>query len=108
MDFMPAKSKFSVTRKLQFGISILVVLSLVGSVVGFYSQKKIETSYLEFKKLNETNALLNTFSTLMTNDTLGYMDAIVDKDSGTVDDENLSIFCGKRKRSFSRDAQIYR
>lgn len=87
MDFMPAKSKFSVTRKLQFGISILVVLSLVGSVVGFYSQKKIETSYLEFKKLNETNALLNAFSTLMTNNTLGYMDAIVDKDSGTVDDE---------------------
>lgn len=87
MESVPTKNQISVTRKLQIGISILVVFSLMGSAISFYSQNKIETSYKEFKRLNETNALLNSFSTLMTNNTLGYMDAIVDKDSGTVDDE---------------------
>lgn len=76
--------KMSVTRKLQFGIAILVLLSSISSLVNFIAYKKVERSYNEFAKLNDVNRELNYFTNLLTNNTLGYMDAIVDKESGDV------------------------
>lgn len=76
---------FSVTKKLQFGITALVILSSISSLVNYMAYQKVARAYTEFTFLNEASRELNYFTNLLTNNTLGYMDAIVDKDSGSVD-----------------------
>lgn len=75
----------SITRKLQLGIATLVLLTALGSTLNYFATRRLQVAYNEFKILNEANRHLNTFISLLTNNTLGYMDAIVDKDSGDVD-----------------------
>lgn len=75
------------------------------------SYKKVEKSYIEFTKLNEANHELNYFTNILTNNTLGYMDAIVDKDSGDVDGEIVkkhmafNDWVTKEKANFSAHIQ---
>jgi methyl-accepting chemotaxis protein len=75
----------SMIKKLQIGIATMVILSVLSSVINYASYLKIDKANGEFEKLNKTNTVLNAFVSLLTNNTLGYMDAIVDKDSGDVD-----------------------
>lgn len=75
----------SVTKKLQLGITALVILSSVSSLVNYMAYQKVARAYTEFTQLNDASRELNYFTNLLTNNTLGFMDAIVDKDSGTVD-----------------------
>lgn len=78
-------ASLSVTRKLQIGITTMVILSSISSLVNYMGYKKVASAYEEFIELNDANKVLNSFTSLLTNNTLGYMDSIVDKDSGTVD-----------------------
>jgi methyl-accepting chemotaxis protein len=75
----------SVTKKLQIGITALVILSSISSLVNYMAYQKVARAYAEFTHLNDASRELNYFTNLLTNNTLGFMDAIVDKDSGTVD-----------------------
>ena len=75
----------SVTQKLQFGILAIVMIGAISSLINFYAQSKIQSSYQDFKTINTSNTLLNKFLEKLTENTLGYMDAIVDKDAYKVD-----------------------
>lgn len=75
----------SVTKKLQIGITALVILSSISSLVNYMAYQKVARAYTEFTKLNDASRELNYFTNILTNNTLGFMDAIVDKDSGAVD-----------------------
>ena len=75
----------SVVKRLQIGITALVILSSISSIVNYMAYKKVASAYREFTQLNEASRELNSFTNLLTNNTLGFMDAIVDKDSGDVD-----------------------
>lgn len=75
----------SVVKRLQIGITALVILSSISSIVNYMAYKKVASAYSEFTKLNQASRELNSFTNLLTNNTLGFMDAIVDKDSGDVD-----------------------
>lgn len=75
----------SVTKKLQLGITALVLLSSISSLVNYMAYKKVARAYAEFTHLNDASRELNYFTNILTNNTLGFMDAIVDKDSGDVD-----------------------
>lgn len=75
----------SVVKKLQIGITALVILSSISSMVNYMAYKKVASAYSEFTQLNQASRELNSFTNLLTNNTLGFMDAIVDKDSGDVD-----------------------
>ena len=75
----------SVTKKLQLGITALVILSSISSLVNYMAYQKVAGAYAEFTQLNVASRELNYFTNILTNNTLGFMDAIVDKDSGTVD-----------------------
>lgn len=75
----------SVTKKLQLGITALVILSSISSLVNYMAYQKVAAAYTEFTKLNDASRNLNYFTNILTNNTLGFMDAIVDKDSGDVD-----------------------
>jgi methyl-accepting chemotaxis protein len=78
-------NNLSVTKKLQIGIAALVILSSISSMLNYLAYQKVASAYKEFVKLNDASRELNIFTNLLTNNTLGYMDAIVDKESGTVD-----------------------
>lgn len=75
----------SMIKKLKVGIAMMVILSAISSIINYVSYLKVDKAYTQFETLNKTNTELNAFVSLITNNTLGYMDAIVDKDSGDVD-----------------------
>lgn len=78
-------NNLSVVKRLQIGITALVILSSISSIVNYMAYKKVASAYREFTQLNEASRELNSFTNFLTNNTLGFMDAIVDKDSGDVD-----------------------
>ena len=75
----------SVTKKLKIGLGIIIFLSFISSTVTYVEYKKIEQAYKEFENIHHSDKTLNDLNMMLTNNTLGYMDAIVDKDSADVD-----------------------
>lgn len=84
---MISLKKFPVTKKLQFGIVSIILIALVSSSINYIAQNRISKSYQIFKTTNSSDVLLNKFLGTLTGNTLGYMDAIVDKDAFKVDDD---------------------
>lgn len=78
---------FPVTKKLQAGILFIVFIALASAFINFTAELKIEKSYASFKTINESKSILNKFLSILTGNTLGYMDAIVDKDSFVIDED---------------------
>ena len=80
---------------MKFGIKKLVIISLitltlvpiVAGVVVLGFQSKIEKSEQVLIRVNEEKTIVNTLKTNIIETTLGYMDAIVDKDTFKVNDE---------------------
>lgn len=75
----------SVTKKLTLGLGTIVILSIISSIVTYIEYARINKAYNEFEYIHKSDKLLNEINMTLTNNTLGYMDAIVDKDSFDVD-----------------------
>jgi methyl-accepting chemotaxis protein len=77
----------SVINKLKIGLGMIILLSLISSFVTYIEYKRIEQAYKKFESIHHSDKTLNDLNMMLTNNTLGYMDAIVDKDSADVDSE---------------------
>jgi methyl-accepting chemotaxis protein len=70
-----------IKKKLILGIVLLISLNFISEFISERQDNEVQKSVKQLTLMNEKKDLLNNFLSILTNNTLGYMDAIVDKDT---------------------------
>lgn len=79
--------KLGIKKILVIGVALLTIIPLFSNVISIYFQREIKKSEIALAHSAYKRDLINNFNLHITNNTLGYMDAIVDKESFKVVDE---------------------
>ena len=77
--------QMTIGKKIILGFSVLAVISIFTAVLNRYEHTKVEKALVKLSHASEAQNFFSDFKGRVTNNTLAYMDAIVDKDSKTVD-----------------------
>ena len=77
--------QMTIGKKIILGFSVLAVISIFTAALNRYEHSKVEIALEKLSQASEAKNFFSDFKGRVTNNTLAYMDAIVDKDSKAVD-----------------------
>ena len=77
--------QMTIGKKIILGFSVLAVISILTAALNRYEHTKVELALSKLSHASEAKNFFSDFKGRVTNNTLAYMDAIVDKDSKAVD-----------------------